>query len=382
MKITGYRTITTVHRWGHPVGDANGVIESGITDIPILIVETDSGIEGIGLGPHPGIERVFPAVDGQDPRGAFSLYDRMLAAVFKTGHAGSVYGAIGVLDMALWDLKAKAADEPLWRTLGATDRFVPGYASLLDIAIPTEELATELAPWVDAGFTGVKLKGGVDLDRDIERLRIAREALSANTRRPALMLDVNESWNRTQAIRHVSEIEREFDLVWIEEPVRRWDTDGLGSVRRGIRAAVASGENLTGVEQVRQLIDQRAVDIVQVGSCWGISHYLRSALLAFGFDLPISPVGYNANPVAAASAALPNHLTTEIQSLSAPVGIGVDQQISDGGIVLGDQPGIGFSVDEKAIADEHEKGKWAVAAGPHVRDRRAGLGLMSSRKDN
>ena len=56
-----------------------------------------------------------------------ALYDRMLSYVFKAGHAGATFGAIGALDMALWDIRAKLAGEPLWRTLGARDRFVPGY---------------------------------------------------------------------------------------------------------------------------------------------------------------------------------------------------------------------------------------------------------------
>ena len=75
---------------------------------------------GIGLGQHADIARVFPAVDGQDPRAVASLYDSMLAHVFKSGHAGATYGAIAAVDMALWDLKAKMADEPLWRTLART----------------------------------------------------------------------------------------------------------------------------------------------------------------------------------------------------------------------------------------------------------------------
>lgn len=129
MKITGYRSLTTVHDWGRPVGDVNGVVESGLTEVPVLLLETDGGLTGVGLGQHADIARVFPAVEDEDPRAVSSLYDRMLSHVFKSGHAGSTYGAIAAVDMALWDLKAKMANEPLWRTLGARDRFVPGYAS-------------------------------------------------------------------------------------------------------------------------------------------------------------------------------------------------------------------------------------------------------------
>ena len=68
MRITGYRTATTVHDWGRPIGDANGAVDSGRTSVPVVIVTTDVGLEGIGLGSYDGIDTVFPALDGQDPR--------------------------------------------------------------------------------------------------------------------------------------------------------------------------------------------------------------------------------------------------------------------------------------------------------------------------
>jgi L-alanine-DL-glutamate epimerase-like enolase superfamily enzyme len=195
MKITGYRLLRSYHDWGRPIGDVNGFIGSGITEVPIVIVETDEGISGVATGSHEGVERVFPAIDGQDPRAVSTLYDRMLARVFKAGHAGSTFGGIGTLDSALWDLKAKIAGEPLWRLLGASDRFVAGYASGLDIALDDEQLAAFYGTMAQRGFSSGKLKGGRDAAADIRRLGIISEALSANAARPALMLDANESWN-------------------------------------------------------------------------------------------------------------------------------------------------------------------------------------------
>ena len=89
----------------------------------------------------------------------------------------------------------------------------------------------------------------------------------------------------------MSRIEDEIDLTWMEEPVRRWDVAGNAAVARSARAAVATGENLTGLEQYRPLLDAGAVGVVQAGSVWGITHFLRVATLALGHDLPISPVG-------------------------------------------------------------------------------------------
>ncbi len=377
MRITGYRSLITQHAWGRPIGDVNGVIGAGVTEVPVLIVETDSGLCGIGLGAHREIDRVFPAVEGEDPRAVASLYDRMLAHVFKSGHSGATFGAVGALDMALWDLKAKMAEEPLWRTLGARDRFVPAYASGLDIGLDDEQLIGLYTRYAELGFSSGKLKGGNDVDHDIRRLLAVREVLTRNSRNPAMMFDANESWNRKQAVRYISAIESRLDLTWIEEPVRRWDAAGHAVVGRSVKAAVATGENLTGLEQFRPLFDADAVDVVQTGSIWGITHFLRVAAVAHSRDLSVSPVGYNANPLAHAAAAVPNHLSTEVQDLSFPIGLTVDQQIGDGGIVLGDSPGLGITVDEAAVAVLNGDASWTVPAGPHVRPDRAGLRLVA-----
>ena len=378
MRITGYRTLTTVHRWGRPVGDANGAVASGVTEVPIVLLETDVGLTGVGLGAHGGLEKVFPALDGEDPRAVTGLYDRMLARVFKSGHGGATFAAIGAFDMALWDLKAKAADQPLWRLLGARNGVVPAYASGLDIALDDEELATLQRRFAERGFTAVKLKGGLDVETDRRRFGIVRDVYSEVTPglSPALMLDANETWSRKQAVRHVSELERDLDLTWIEEPVRRWDVDGHAAVTRAVRAAVATGENLTGLEQFRPLIVSGAVDIVQTGSVWGTTHFLRVAAVAHAFDLPVSPVAYDANPLAHAAASIPNHLAIEVQDLDHPDGLVVDQRIEDGNIVLGESPGNGIEVDEAQIAGLGSAG-WQVAAGPHVRPERAGRRLVA-----
>jgi L-alanine-DL-glutamate epimerase-like enolase superfamily enzyme len=382
MKITGYRCLRTYHDWGRPVGDVNGFIESGLTEVPVVLLETDAGITGVGTGSAHDIDRLFPAIEGEDPRAVSALYDRMLARVFKSGHAGATFGGIGTLDMAIWDLKAKDAGQPLWRLLGARDRFVTGYASGLDIALSDDELARWYGEMGQRGFTSGKLKGGRDAAADIRRLDIIAAALSGNAREPAVMLDANESWNLKQAVRYVSAVEEHRDLTWIEEPLRRWDADGHARLTRSIRAAVATGENLTGLEQFAPLFDRGAVDIVQTGSVWGVTHFLRVAYAAHSRDLPVSPVGLSTNPsVAAAAAGVPNHLSAEVQDVGAPFGITIDQEIADGGIVLGDSAGNGVVVDEEAISRNQRAADWSVPDGPHIRSRRAGLRLVPDGAD-
>jgi L-alanine-DL-glutamate epimerase-like enolase superfamily enzyme len=377
MKITGYRCLRSFHDWGRPVGDVNGYVASGVTETSIVALETDVGITGYGTGSIQDIDRLFPAIEGQDPRSVSALYDRMLARVFKAGHGGATFGGLGTLDMALWDIKAKDAHQPLWRLLGGADRFVEGYASGLDIALDDEALAGFYKGMADRGYTSGKLKGGRDADDDIRRLGIIRDTLAVNARRPGLMLDANESWNLKQAVRHVSAVEAEVDLTWIEEPLRRWDAPGHAKLSASIRAAVATGENLTGLEQYRPLLDAHAIDIVQAAATWGVTHFLRVAYAAHSRDLPVSPVGLTANiAVAHAAAAIPNHLSAEVQDLGSPFGVTTHVSYQDGGIVLGDNPGAGVDVNEAAIAGHAEfDNGWLLDAGPHVRPARAGLEL-------
>ena len=372
MRITGFRTLSTSRNGGVPVGDVNGVLTDGSLPTNLVEVSTDVGLTGIGFGSHEALDRVYPAIDGQDPRAVSSLFDRMLAHTFKAGHQGTTYGAISAFDTALWDLKAKAADQPLWRLLGARDRAVPVYASGLCIGLDQDQLTTLYATFAAAGVRSAKLKGGLDVDEDIARLAAVRDAMTIGGRQPALMLDANEAWYPKQAVRHITRIEQDHDLTWIEEPVRRWDVDGLATVSRAVRAAVATGENLTGVEQYLPLLRGGAVDIVQTGN-GGITHFLRVANLAHAFDLPVSVVG-GTLPMAHAAAAVPNHIVTEAQSLEFPTGLDVDQTFEDGHARLGDTPGIGVTINETDLVP------WTpppptTETGPWVRPQRAGLRL-------
>jgi L-alanine-DL-glutamate epimerase-like enolase superfamily enzyme len=378
MRITGYRTLTTVQEWGRPVGDANGVFADGVTSVPIVLVDTDEGITGVGFGSHVELEAMFAAVDGEDPRSVTALYDRMLRRTFKAGHAGPVFGTIGALDTALWDIKAQAAGEPLWRLLGGRDRSVPAYASGLDIALTDAELVATYEAYARHGLHAAKIKGGLDIDRDVHRLGLVRDVLTdaAHGSRPSLMLDVNESWTRKQAVRHVREIERTLDLTWIEEPVRRWDAEGLAVVSRAVRTSVATGENLTGLEQYRPLISAGGVDVVQVAAVWGVTHFLRVSALANAHDLPISPIGNTPVALLHAAASAPNHIASELQNLQPPVGVSVELSVEDGAFVLGDSPGLGVKIDENAIAASALRTNALTGDGPNVRPERAGRYLL------
>jgi L-alanine-DL-glutamate epimerase-like enolase superfamily enzyme len=378
MRITQYRTLRTSQHWGRLVGDANGVHPDGIVDIELVLVETDEGITGVGIGPTVGLDSVFPAIAGEDPRATVSLYDRMLRYSFKAGHSGVVFGSIGALDSALWDIKAKAAGEPLWRLLGGRDRTLLAYGSALDIALSEDELAGVYGAYAERGVRAAKLKGGLDVATDRDRLCLVRDVLAEAARglRPGLMLDANENWSSKQAVRYVGELERDLDLIWVEEPVRRWDAEGMVAVGRRIRASVAGGENLTGLEQFRPLLAAGALDVVQTAAVWGVTHFLRVAALAHAYDRPVSPIGTTPMALLHAATAVPNHMVSELQDLIPPLGLTVDVTIDDGCFVLGDTPGIGITVDETALAPV-ESATSAPPRGPQILAERAGRRLDS-----
>lgn len=349
-EVIAYTSLQTIQHWGRPVGDVNGVTRDGVTRVHLLLLHTRCGLTGVGVGPHAGVETLFPVIEGQDPRGVTALYDRLIARVFKAGHAGSVFSAIGAIDMALWDLKAQLAGEPLWRHLGALDRFVPGYASGLDFGLDDATFDAVHRAYVERGFSAVKLKGGADLSRDLERLRRLRGLYDRPGTPPSLMIDFNEALGAKEAVRYVSRLEQEVDLAWVEEPVRRWDAQGLATVRAGVRAAVATGENLSGLEQVLPLIRAEAVDVVQTSMICGVTHFLRLAAAAHLHNLPVSLVSHRGNLVAHAANAVPNHLACEIKELDGhPVGVSLDQVVEHGGLRLGDLPGHGIRVDVAAV---------------------------------
>ena len=202
----------------------------------VVELHTDEGLVGIGLGGggvRPQMQgMVEQLLQGQDPRRVQGLWKRMVDKHFKGGHDGLINDAIATLDMALWDLKAKANDEPLWKTLGGSKQPIHCYASDLGIPLSDDELAswfTRMAS--EYGFRGGKLKVGLDQDADIRRLELMERAFKQTAEAPMLLIDANEYWSPKQAIRKVAEMEERFDLTWVEEPARRWDFWGYGVLR-------------------------------------------------------------------------------------------------------------------------------------------------------
>jgi L-alanine-DL-glutamate epimerase-like enolase superfamily enzyme len=205
-----------------------------------------------------------------------------------------------------------------------------------------------------------------------------QQALATSGKRPLLMIDSNEYWSPKQAIRRISQLEERFDLTWVEEPARRWDYRGLRQVSRGIKAAVATGENLHEIGDFMALIDHEAVDVVQVGSnTSGITGAMQVADMAYGFELPVALMNCPGNFMAHLAAALPNHMMMEVVQAGREVCFSVDMKIEDGYIVLGDSPGLGWVFDEEKLAAlEVETLTPGVTLGSWGRRRGGGLFIV------
>ncbi|USU11544.1 L-fuconate dehydratase [Sphingomonadaceae bacterium OTU29THOMA1] len=244
---------------------------------------------------------------------------------------GAMHLATGAVVNAVWDLWARHAGKPLWRLVAdfTPEEFVRAidFRYLTDCLTPDDALAllrtkadgkadriatieaqgypcyTTSAGWlgydddklrrlvreaVDAGFRHVKLKVGRDLDDDIRRLRIAREAAGPDVR---LMIDANQIWEVSEAIDWVRALA--FADPWfIEEPTSPDDVLGHAAIRRGIgEVKVATGEMCQNRIMFKQFMAAGAIDVVQIDACrlGGVNEVLAVLLLAAKYDLPVCP---------------------------------------------------------------------------------------------
>ena len=143
MKITGVRMQLYEIPLGRRLGDSNGPQGRDRMSSLALYVDTDEGLSGVSIASPAARASIQSLVNGlllgRDPRGVRGLWKNMMDAAFKAGNRGIAGDALSALDVALWDLKAKINGEPLWKTLGASSRYVRAYASGLDTPLSNEE---------------------------------------------------------------------------------------------------------------------------------------------------------------------------------------------------------------------------------------------------
>ena len=258
---------------------------------------TDEGLEGLGVGVGGRAAQVLideslkPILIGQDPLYIEKLWDDMFWRVRGVGRKGLAFGAISALDTALWDLKAKYFNVPLYKLLGAYTDTVPIYGSGGWTNFSVDELVAEQTGYVERGMKSVKMKVGKDFGKsekeDIERLAAVREAVGDDVE---ILIDANNGYYAKQAIRMARAFEP-YGVGWFEEPVLADDIEGLAAVAAAIDIPVATGEHEYTKFGFRDLIARGGADIVQpdIGRVGGVTEWIKVANLAHAFNLPVAP---------------------------------------------------------------------------------------------
>ncbi|SES49520.1 L-alanine-DL-glutamate epimerase [Pedococcus cremeus] len=235
-------------------------------------------------------ELLTPVVCGADAFDVPGVSQSMIRAVRNAGRPGLASYAIGAVDVALWDLKARLLGIPLHRLLGSVRSEVPIYGSGGFTAYDQAQLAHQLEGWVQQGIPRVKIKigesWGTRPERDLERMRHSRELIGAEVE---LFVDANGGYTAKQAVR-VMRAAHDLDIRWFEEPVSSDDHAGLGQVRAAVDADVAAGEYGNDLYYFRRLCETGAVDCLQADAsrCGGITEWLRAAAVAASFGLDVS----------------------------------------------------------------------------------------------
>ena len=269
-------------------------------DVITVTVETDSDFTGLGyVSAPPKMGDIFQKliqdilgeqIIGADPRLTMDLWQRMYDTIPRRGGDGIGRYCTAAIDMALWDIKGKAAGMPVAELLGGRRELVPTYANCAH-HLPPDELAERAASYVAMGHRAIKIRGTrgfVTPTEATERVRQVREAIGPDV---WLTVDVNGIWDVDTAVQQLKAWEP-FDVYWLEEPVAPHDISGYARVRACAgQTYIVGGEQHVGLLEFRPLIEQGAVDIVQPNAIitGGITDWLRVHAFATAEGVPVSP---------------------------------------------------------------------------------------------
>jgi L-alanine-DL-glutamate epimerase-like enolase superfamily enzyme len=273
--------------------ESDGTLEWTSTTIVITEI-TAGGVTGLGYTyGHRATatlisDMLLPLLRGRDVMDVTGSWVAMTRAIRNQGRPGIASMAIAAVDAALWDVKARLLDLPLVTLLGAVRDAVPVYGSGGFTSYSVDRLQQQLAGWVERGIRAVKMKVGRAPDDDPARVRMAREAVGAET---ALFVDANGAYTASQAL---AQAERFADaqVTWFEEPVSSDDLEGLRVVRDAAPAGmeIAAGEYGYDLYYFRRMAAAGAIDVLQADAtrCAGITGFLQVGALCDAYNLPLS----------------------------------------------------------------------------------------------
>jgi D-galactarolactone cycloisomerase len=298
LRITDVRAFPT----SFPVDPKNsvtlGIGRAVKRDAVIVKVSTQGGITGWGEAHHgrcPGavahlvnttMKQLVVGQDANDITGVWKkVYDKQLAS---HGMGAGACLALSGIDMALWDIRGKAHELPLYKLLGGRSKPIPAYAGGVSLGYQEPaSLVDEARPHVQAGYKAVKLRVGDTVSRDIERVGAIRKTFGAAL---AILVDANTGYTVADARAAMPALD-ELDVGWLEEPFPAHDYLSYRMAARYGRVPLAAGENHYTRFEFNRVIEDGAITILQpdLSKTGGITEALRIAALASSWKLPIHP---------------------------------------------------------------------------------------------
>lgn len=266
----------------------------------IVQLTTDQGLTGFGVtynevggeATKTLIEQnIAPRITGKSPFETEVIWQDLFQYLRGVGRKGMAFCAMSAVDIALWDLKGKILDMPLFRLLGGNRTKIPVYASGGWTSYDDEQLVAEMKGFVSSGYRMIKFKvgveGGNNLKRDVKRVAKVREAVGEDI---GIMLDANNCWDAATGARFANMV-KEYDIMFLEEPVFADDIPGLHRYKQNTDLPLASGEHEYTRFGCRDLILGGAADIVQMDftRAGGFTEAVKVASLTQAWNLKFAP---------------------------------------------------------------------------------------------
>jgi L-alanine-DL-glutamate epimerase-like enolase superfamily enzyme len=351
MKITGLDAWKVPLKVSEPYAIAYETVDSAVN--VFLRLETNRGVRGYGCAaPDPVVtgesadtahrilgEAVLPLVRGSDPLRPALLLERLSKPLRE--HPS----ALAAVDMALHDILGKAAGLPLWKLLGGfRDRI---QTSVTIGILPVDRTVQRARDWTRQGFRHLKIKGGVEVEQDVERILKVREAVGGKI---GLRFDANQGYTPEQAFEFV-ERTRPARLELLEQPTPRGEPDLMGRVARGVPIPVMADESLMTLRDAFRLAKREMADMVNVKlmKVGGISAALQinAVARAAGLEVMVGCMDECGLAIAAGlhfALARPNVLYADLDGHLGLIGDPSQDTVilRDGTLFPCDRPGLGY----------------------------------------